>query len=359
MNILLVTNDWMPKKGGISTYLENIVKNLDHKFIVYGPNWVEGENTFNADVNFLFNSRKVFKDIQSIVEKNHIDIILHGSSNPNFLFINKLNTLNIPDSPKNIKIPQYMICHGAEFNVLNYIPIIRNALKRNLDNLNKIFTVSEFSRKKLNNITSTDVVNIGAGIELPNYDNNYDRNEFLTIGVVSRLVSRKKISWLIDVTHDLREEGFQIELKILGYGKQESYLKKLSSVSAANVSFIKEENDKDLDQFYKSIDLFAMPSKSKYFGIEYEGLGLVYLEAASYGLPVIVGSSGGAIETIIPGKTGFVAGDKNILKESIIYFIQNPEKIQEFGLDGKHFVKEFYSKEKLIQNIESNISASY
>ena len=101
----------------------------------------------------------------------------------------------------------------------------------------------------------------------------------------------------------------------------------------------------------------VMPSKSKYFGVEFEGLGLVYLEAASYGLPVIVGASGGAIETIIPGKTGFVAGDKNILKESILYFLNNPEKIQEFGLNGRKFVEEFYSWEKLIMNLDSNIES--
>ena len=95
----------------------------------------------------------------------------------------------------------------------------------------------------------------------------------------------------------IRDRGLSIELKILGFGKQENYLKKLSSVSAANVTFIKEETEKDVDDFYRSINLFAMPSKSKYFGVEFEGLGLVYLEAASYGLPVIVGASGGAIES--------------------------------------------------------------
>ena len=357
MNILLITNDWKPKRGGISTYLRSLVENLDHKFFIYGPSWIEGNDAYPAADTFIINPRKVFEDIQKIVNDNQIDIILHGSSNPNFLFVNKLNTLDVPNSPKNVKIPQYMICHGAEFNVLNYIPIVRNLLSRNLDNLNTIFTVSEFSRKKLVDITDTEIINIGAGIEIPNYENNYENNVPLTIGVVSRLVSRKKISWLIDVAHDLKEEGLPIELKILGFGKQENYLKKLSSVSAANVTFIKEETEKDVDEFYRSINLFAMPSKSKYFGVEFEGLGLVYLEAASYGLPVIVGASGGAIETIIPGKTGFVAGDKNILKESILYFLNNPEKIQEFGLNGRKFVEEFYSWEKLIMNLESNIES--
>ena len=351
MNILLITNDWKPKKGGITTYLSNLSENSKNNIFVYGPNWIAGENTFKSTENFLWNPNKVFSDVQKIINENKFDIILHGSSNPNFLFVNKLNTLDIPDSPKNVKIPQFMICHGAEFNVLNYFPIIRTVLKKNLNNLNKIFTVSDFSRKKLEDITETQIHNIGAGIDIPNFEKEYEVNEKITIGVVSRLVSRKKINWLIDVTHEIREAGIPIQLKIFGFGKQENYLKKLSNVSAADISFLKDESEDDLSNFYKSIDIFAMPSQSKYFGIEFEGLGLVYLEAASYGVPVIVGASGGAIETIIPGKTGFVAGDKKILKESILYFINNPEKIEEFGLEGRKFVSNFYNWEKLIDKI--------
>ncbi len=355
MNILLITNDWKPKKGGITTYLSNLSENSKNNIFVYGPNWIVGENTFKSTENFLWNPNKVFSDVQKIINENKFDIILHGSSNPNFLFVNKLNTLDIPDSPKNVKIPQFMICHGAEFNVLNYFPIIRTILKKNLNNLNKIFTVSDFSRKKLEDITETQIHNIGAGIDIPNFEKEYEVNEKITVGVVSRLVSRKKINWLIDVTHEIREAGVPIQLKIFGFGKQENYLKKLSNVSAADIAFLKDESEDDLSNFYKSIDIFAMPSQSKYFGIEFEGLGLVYLEAASYGVPVIVGASGGAIETIIPGKTGFVAGDKKILKESILYFINNPEKIEEFGLEGRKFVRDFYNWEKLIDKIESNI----
>ena len=68
-----------------------------------------------------------------------------------------------------MKIPQYMICHGAEFNILNYIPVVRTILKRNLNNLNSVFTVSEFSRKKLIDITSTEVINIGAGADVQDF----------------------------------------------------------------------------------------------------------------------------------------------------------------------------------------------
>ena len=67
MNILLITNDWKPKTGGISTYLRSLVENLDHKFFIYGPSWIEGDDAYPAADTFIINPRKVFEDIQKIV----------------------------------------------------------------------------------------------------------------------------------------------------------------------------------------------------------------------------------------------------------------------------------------------------
>ena len=354
MNILLITNDWLPKKGGITTYLTKVSENLNSNLIIYGPNWADGENLIKSKEKFIFNPNKVFKEVQEIVIEKQIDLILHGSSNPNFLFVNKLTNLQLPNQPRHIKIPQYMICHGAEFNILNYIPLIRTILKRNLNNLNKVFTVSEFSRKKLIDITSTEVINIGAGAEIEEFERDYKVEGALTVGVVSRFVSRKKINWLIDAAHEINQEGYEIKLNILGFGKQENYLKKLAGITSAEVTFFDDLEEEENSNFYKSIDIFAMPSTSKYFGIEYEGLGLVYLEAGSYGMPVIVGASGGSVETILPGRSGFVVSSPKLLKEAILYFINNPQKIEEFGNESKKFVKENYNWEKSIDKLESN-----
>ena len=354
MNVLLITNDWLPKKGGITTYLNKLAENLNSNIIVYGPSWADGENVIKSKEKFLFSSNTVLQEVQEIVNDREIDIILHGSSNPNFLFVNKLTNLDLPNQPRHIKIPQYMICHGAEFNILNYIPLVRTILKRNLNNLNKVFTVSEFSRKKLIDITSTEVINIGAGADIEEFEKDYKVEGALTVGVVSRFVSRKKINWLIDAVHEINEEGYEIKLNILGFGKQKNYLKKLAGISSAEVTFFDEIEEGDTSDFYKSIDIFAMPSTSKYFGIEFEGLGLVYLEAGSYGLPVIVGASGGSIETILPGRSGFVVSSPKLLKEAILYFTNNPQKIEEFGKANKKFVKENYNWENSIYKLESN-----
>tara|TARA_Y100000389_G_scaffold50103_1_gene45813 strand:- start:5885 stop:6955 length:1071 start_codon:yes stop_codon:yes gene_type:complete len=354
MRILLITNDWLPKKGGISTYLNNLVDSTNHDFIIYGPRWAEGDKVTNSSSEFLINSKETIKEITEIINSENIDVILHGSSNPQFLLVNKLDQISNPDSPKNVKIPQYMICHGAEFNILNYIPIVRSILKRSLNKLNKIFTVSEFSKKKLQDITDTEIINIGAGIKVPSVNKEFDVSETLKIGVMSRFVSRKKIDWVIDAVHELKEKGHNIELDILGFGKQENYLQRLAAVSSAKVNFISEEKDSE-HSFYESIDIFVMPSKSKYFGAEFEGLGLVYLEAASYGLPTLVGASGGSPETIIPGQSGFVVGDRKAVVDGLLYFIENPNEIAVFGGKNKENVISNFSFEVFAKKFEQEL----
>ena len=59
------------------------------------------------------------------------------------------------------------------------------------------------------------------------------------------------------------------------------------------------------------MDIFAMPCRNRWLGLEQEGLGIVFLEAAATGLPVVAGASGGAPETVLPGKSGFVVHDRD------------------------------------------------
>lgn len=354
MRILLITNDWLPKKGGITTYLSSLVDSVGHEFTIYAPSWAKGANLINSSASFFLNGKDTVKEITDIVYNEKIDIILHGSSNPQFLLVNKLDQILNTENPKSIKIPQFMICHGAEFNILNYIPVVRTLLKRNLNKLNKVFTVSEFSKKKLQDITETDIVNISAGVVIPPTKKEFETEKALKVGVMSRFVSRKKIDWVIDAVHELKENGHDVELDILGFGKQKNYLQRLSSLSSAKVNFIDEQVDEEYN-FYENIDIFVMPSKSKYFGVEFEGLGLVYLEAASYGIPTLVGASGGSPETIIPGQSGFVVGDKKAVVDGILYFIQNPKELEIFGERNKENILENFSLDVFAQRFESEI----
>ena len=336
MKVLLITNDWTPKKGGISTYLINFVKNFPEEILVFGPNWIEGDGTYQSSSKILLPTRRTISEISKVIEENGIDHILMGSSNPQFLLVRFLLKLNIPIS---------MIAHGAEFNIVRFIPILNNIMRSSMSSLNTIYTISNFSLKKLEKMTETKVVFIGAGTSSFDSDIQDETSDMqkVLVGVSSRFVPRKKIDWVIEVCSNLLDEGYDVELYIYGHGRLKEKLKKLSQLFSVKTTFYPNNELEDISDFYKKIDIFAMPSHSRFFGLEYEGLGLVYLEAASHGLPVITGSSGGSVETIIPGKTGFVAHTKNHLYDAIKYFLDNPDSIGKFGLEGKKFITENYS----------------
>ena len=336
MKILLITNDWSPKKGGISTYLINFVKNFPEKVIVFGPNWIEGEDTYQSSSKIILPTKRTISEINKVVEENEVSHILMGSSNPQFLLVHFLLKLNIPIS---------MIAHGAEFNVVRFIPVLNKIMFRSMNSLNAIYTVSNFSLRKLKKITKTKVVLIGAGTPIVSTDTRSEIRESknLIVGVSSRFVPRKKIDWVIEVCSKLFDEGYSVEVYIYGHGRLREKLIKLSELFSVKTNFFPNNNHGSIKDFYEKIDIFAMPSHSRFFGLEYEGLGLVYLEAASYGLPVITGSSGGSSETIIPGKTGFVADTKLHLYDAIKFFLDNPTAVDTFGEEGRRFITENFS----------------
>jgi phosphatidylinositol alpha-1,6-mannosyltransferase len=89
-------------------------------------------------------------------------------------------------------------------------------------------------------------------------------------------------------------------------------------------------------------DVFAMPSRSRLFGLEVEGLGIVYLEASSCGLPVIGGASGGAPDAVIDGETGFVVdgNDLNVISTQIVKLLSDSKLRQKMGERGREWAIE-------------------
>jgi phosphatidylinositol alpha-1,6-mannosyltransferase len=92
-------------------------------------------------------------------------------------------------------------------------------------------------------------------------------------------------------------------------------------------------------------DVFALPVRTLLAGLNPEGLGLAALEAAACGLPVIVGHSGGAPETVRDGDTGFVvpSDDHQLLAERLSLLLDNPSLALEMGSRGRHYVRAHFS----------------
>jgi phosphatidylinositol alpha-1,6-mannosyltransferase len=126
----------------------------------------------------------------------------------------------------------------------------------------------------------------------------------LVLGV-SRLVPRKGFDVLIDAVAGLRD----VQLAIAGSGRDRRRLEARARRRGVSgrVRFLGRVPDDDtFPRLYASADVFATPCRDRWGGLEAEGFGIVFLEAAAAGVPSVAGRSGGSHEAVVDGETGFV-----------------------------------------------------
>jgi len=111
---------------------------------------------------------------------------------------------------------------------------------------------------------------------------------------------------LIKAVAQLAPHRPKLQLVIASTGRDESRLKKIAEETRAPVSFLGRVDHDDLPRLYGCADIFSMMCRNRWGGLEQEGFGIVFVEAASCGVPQVAGRSGGAAEAVLDGVTGFV-----------------------------------------------------
>jgi phosphatidylinositol alpha-1,6-mannosyltransferase len=98
---------------------------------------------------------------------------------------------------------------------------------------------------------------------------------------------------------------------------------------------------KDLPRYYAVGDVFAMPCRNRVGGLEVEGWGIVFMEAAACGRPVVVGDSGGARETLLDGETGFLVDGADVAEvaDAIAMLLEDPGLATSMGKAGRAWVE--------------------
>jgi phosphatidylinositol alpha-1,6-mannosyltransferase len=107
------------------------------------------------------------------------------------------------------------------------------------------------------------------------------------------------------------------------------------------VSFRGEVTDAQLLATYHQAHIFVMPVREEQQAASVEGFGIVYLEASACSLPVIAGRSGGAIEAVRDGQTGYLVEprDPEALAKKVLTLLQNAELRQQMGQNGRRWVE--------------------
>ena len=177
---------------------------------------------------------------------------------------------------------------------------------------------------------------------------------------VSRLVRRKGQDTLIHTLPGVlaANRGKPTPaLLLVGGGPYAEGLRRLARKLKVsdNVVFAGEVPNRELPGYYDAADIFAMPCRTRYGGLEIEGLGIVFLEAAASALPILVGDSGGASDSVINGETGFVVPGRDVraVEERLKQLLADPAAAKEIGQKGRAWMERSWQWEQVGQKLRT------
>ncbi len=349
MRLLVITNDYPPQPGGIQQYLGNVVASWPDPVHVIAP---AGEGTDDAgrvsrhQAAFMWPTRATGDWIFERAERFAPDVVLFGAPYP-------LPYLG-PRLRDRLRAPYAVLAHGAEVTLPAAAPGFRQAIAKALGDAEVRFAVSRYTADRVARLTGKDVVYLGAGVDvdvfLPPPDG---RNEAPVVGCVSRFIPRKGQHRLLEAVARLDRPA---EVLVVGKGRKEAKLRRLADRLGVRARFIVDPPWSELPGLYRSMDVFCMPCASRWGSLEVEGLGLVFLEAAATGLPVLAGDSGGSSETVLPGESGFVVRSVDDIVQGLDILFGDPHRARGMGAAGRRFVEDSFTWDRVVDRLLSGFA---
>ena len=351
MRLLLITNDYLPKPGGIQQYLGNLVERYEGPVQVIAPKDKHAERdaqVVRSKRRFMWPTRKTRAWVEEQAGRFNPDIILFGAPYP-------LPTMG-PALRQSLEVPYGVIAHGAEVTVPAAFPGSRQLLAGPLKQADVVFANSRWTAGRVERITKRPVDYLGIGVDLDSYRPAEGRwGDETVVGCVSRFIPRKGHAEVLHAVAELRAIGHNVRAKIVGRGRLEGRLRKVAETLDIPADFHVNVPWTELPARYREMDIFAMPCRNRWLGLEQEGLGIVFLEAAASGLPVVVGASGGAPETVLPGRSGFVVHDREGLVEALQMLVSDPIRSKHMGEAGRRLMEDSYSWDGVMERLRSGM----
>jgi phosphatidylinositol alpha-1,6-mannosyltransferase len=359
MRVLLVTNDFPPKPGGIQQYLASLVDVFQGEVLVLAPRSAgesetrDGVTVHRHRARFLWPLTGVRRWVMREAARFEPDAVLFGAPYPLAWLTRRLRT--------DLQVPVAVLCHGAEITVSSMIPGVRQLVRRSLRGADVRLAVSHYTLRQVERLTGMPTGYIGSGVDRSRFKPDDLRPtaeaSLPVVGCVSRFVPRKGQHRLIRAAAALQRRGTPVQLLFVGSGRRLGALRRLARRLRVQATFEVGVPWEALPGLYRAMDVFCMPCRSRWAGLEVEGLGIVYLEAASSGLPVLAGGSGGAPETIKPGETGFVVRSERDIVESIEMMLGDRNRARAMGTAGRVFMESDYTWSGAADRLEAALAA--
>jgi phosphatidylinositol alpha-1,6-mannosyltransferase len=154
---------------------------------------------------------------------------------------------------------------------------------------------------------------------------------------LGRLQTRKGHDMMLQAVAELGHRGRSVRYIVGGTGEDLDRLVRLAADLgvSARVAFVGLVGEDDLPAFYAACDLFALPNRVE--KTDFEGFGIVFLEAAASGRPALAGNTGGAPEAVVDGETGFVVDPTSPgeIADTVCMLMDSPETRSRLGTQGR------------------------
>lgn len=330
MKHLLVTNDFPPRVGGIQSYLWELWRRLDPASFEVLTTPYAGDSTFDGTQPFTtIRSREPVllptpwfrRTVEGRARAMAADLVVVDPALPVGLIGPRLT------------LPYAVVVHGAELTVPARVPGARSLLGPVLGGARLVVAAGRYPAAEAAGALARvaragrgrgradalpEVVSVPPGVDTERFRplSAAERAEVRTrfdIGAdarlvvsMSRLVPRKGMDVLIAAASLLAPERPDLVVAIAGSGRDRDRLERLVAATGAPVRLLGRVPDEDLPRLLGAADVFTMLCRSRWAGLEQEGFGIVFLEAAACGVPQVAGDSGGAAEAVAHGETGWV-----------------------------------------------------
>ena len=358
--VLLVTNDFPPRPGGIQSYLVEFVGRLagaeSHSVTVYAPRW-KGAERFDAAAaavgyrvvrhpgTLMLPGPAVDARMRRLIADDGIDTVWFGAAAPLALLASRARDAGATRVLAST--------HGHEVG-WSMLPVARSVLRRIGDDTDVVTFVSRYTRSRFapafGSAASLEYLPPGVDTDRFRPDpaaraelrNRYRLGGRPTVVCLSRLVPRKGQDTLIRALPSIRRRVDGAALVIVGGGPHADALRKLARGCgvAEHVTFTGGVPAAELAAHHALADVFAMPCRTRGAGMDVEGLGIVFLEASATGVPVIAGESGGAPEAVRHNETGLVVDGRSVAKiaNAVTELLTDRDRAAAMGAAGREWV---------------------
>jgi len=355
---LVVTNDFPPRQGGIQTFVAALLDTRPPESLVVLASDHPGSGEHDAGLRYpvvrartrmLLPTPAAARTAAGLAREHGCRTAFFGAAAPLGLLAPGLRAAGV----------ERLVgaTHGHETGWVA-LPGARQVMQRIATGLDVLTYISDYTHALLTPALAsrTTMVQLSPGVDVdrftPDADGapvreRYGLDDAPVVVCVSRLVPRKGQDTLVRAWPRVLARHPRARLLLVGGGPLEADLRRAVATAglAGSVVFTGGVPSQQLPAHYAAGDVFAMPCRTRRGGLDVEGLGMVFLEAAACGLPVVAGTSGGAPETVQEGVTGHVVDphSPDAVGTVLADLLDDPDRRRAMGAAGRAWVEQRWS----------------